>query len=680
MRLFIAEKPSLARAIAEVLPHPHVKKGSYIECGTSDVVAWCAGHILELAAPEEYAAEYKTWSLQHLPIVPQTWKLSPSAPDLLKTIKLLLPKAARVVHAGDPDREGQLLVDEVLDYLGYRGQVDRLLVSDLNPPAVRKALDTMKPNGQFRSLYQAALARQRADWLYGLNLTRLYTVLGRAGGYDGVLSVGRVQTPLLGLVVRRDQEIEKFQPKPFFVLQAQVETDAGSFLSVWKAGSTTGDGFDPEGRLTSRPRALALQQATLGKPGRITKCLRERKAEPAPLPYSLPDLQVDAAKRLHLSPKNVLELCQSLYETHRLITYPRSDCSYLPDAHHAQAPLVLNAIGNTIADLQPLLAGADAAQKPRAFCDAKVSAHHAIIPTPQSTGERSLSVDERNVYALIARRYLAIFFPAYEYNHTRIELDVSGECFVTSGRQPVVEGWHRVSAPSLDDASGDEIESEPAQALPPVVEGQTVTAAKVAIMEQKTKPPKPFTHATLIQAMTGIARYVADPRIKKLLRDSDGIGTPATQASIIQTLFDRHYVVEQGRRILSTPMARALISALPVQTTQPDMTALWEAAMRQIQDGGMPLDAFLTGVLTQLGELVTNGKKLGALCLPGVTPLRPCPSGCGGFLRQRKGKSGSFFGCSRYPDCTVTVQDAPQAAASARRVPNRSRSIARSRL
>ena len=233
-RLLHRRKPSLARAIVEALPQPHVKRGGNYECGAGDVVTWCAGHILELAPPDAYNPDFKIWRLDDLPIVPESWKLQVSAPDLLKNIKALLPTAERVVHAGDPDREGQLLVDEVLVYLGYRGAVDRLLISDLSPMAVTKALATLRPNDTFRPLYHAALARQRADWLFGMNMTRLYTILGRNGGYDGVLSVGRVQTPLLGLIVRRDLEIENFQPRPYFIVRAAIDCEGGGFSATWR--------------------------------------------------------------------------------------------------------------------------------------------------------------------------------------------------------------------------------------------------------------------------------------------------------------------------------------------------------------------------------------------------------------------------------------------------------------
>jgi DNA topoisomerase III len=653
MRLFIAEKPSLAKAIADALPGAQTKQRDFIECGREDVVAWCAGHILELAEPERYAPEYKTWRLDHLPIAPVEWRLAVTAPDLLRTLRTLLPKASRVVNAGDPDREGQLLVDEVLEFLGYRGPVDRLLISDLNLPAVRKALGELQPNARYRGLYEAALARQRADWLYGINLTRLYTLLGRAGGYDGVLSVGRVQTPLLGLVVRRDIEIEQFEPRPYYVVRAPIRAAAGSLVATWHPPEDAAVFLDDAGRLVSREHAAAIKVKVTGRPGEVMACSREKQSEPPPLPYSLPDLQVDAGKRLGFGPKQTLDACQRLYETHRLLTYPRSDCPYLPDGQHQQATAVLAAIVTSIPTLAAAANTADRRHRSRAWNDKKITAHHAIIPTLVAKPAAGLSPAEAGIYELVARRYLAQFLPAFEYHETKIELAVDGERFRASGRRTIAEGW-RILIPTVEaEEEGKDFESaESAGALPLLREGERVVCAEVAVTERYTTPQKRFTEASLIEAMTGIARHVRDPRIKQLLRETDGIGTPATQAAIIQTLFDRAFIEKRRRQVVSTPIGRALIEILPELATRPDMTAVWEAAMRRIADGQMPLAQFLTGVLEQIRKLVDAGRVRGALAVPGG---RPCPAaGCTGALRSRHGKHGSFWSCTRYPECRFT--------------------------
>jgi DNA topoisomerase-3 len=633
MRLFIAEKPSLARAIADVLPGPRQRRDGYLECGEGDVVAWCAGHILELAPPDAYDAAFKQWRLEHLPIAPAAWRLAVSAPDLLKTIGRLLPKATRVVHAGDPDREGQLLVDEVLEFLGYRGPVDRLLVSDLNPPAVRKALGELQSNARFRGLYEAALARQRADWLYGMNLTRLYTILGRAGGYDGVLSVGRVQTPLLGLIVRRDREIEGFKSKPYFLVRATARSATSAFETTWMPRAGADAPVDELGRLVSRDHAQRVQARLAGKSGVVVACTREKKAEPPPLPYSLPALQIDAGKRLGLGPKQTLDACQTLYETHRLVTYPRSDCEYLPTGQHAQATSVLQAIASNAPALGQAVASAAPSCRSRAWNDERVSAHHAIVPTPV-TRSVALTPSERGVYELVARRYVAQFHAAFEFNETKLELEVDGERLTAIGRQTVVKGWRElVPAEGEEEESSDASERRATRSLPLLERGAPIALREVSLDERKTAPPRRFTEASLIQAMTGVSRFVDDPQIKKLLRETDGIGTPATQAQIIETLFERRFIERRGRQVVATEVGRALVDALPASATRPDMTALWESAMRRVADRQLALDAFLGAVNNQLRELVATGRTLGALRIARPIGL---PSKSVGRKRRRR--------------------------------------------
>jgi DNA topoisomerase-3 len=658
MRLFIAEKPSLARAIAEALPGPARRRDGYLECPKGDVVAWCAGHILELAPPEAYDRSFKQWRVEDLPITPREWKLSVTAPGLLRTVKALLSRADVVVNAGDPDREGQLLVDEVIEYLGYRGPVHRLLVNDLNTSAVRKAIGAIESNAKYRRLYEAALGRQRADWLFGLNMTRLYTVLGRHVGYDGVLSVGRVQTPLLGLIVRRDQEIETFVPKPYYEVVAELTGAGHPFSAKWRPHPDLEHVLDSEGRLINASVAADVERRTRGQLASVTRASRDRKKEAPPLPFSLPELQIEAGRRLDLNPKQTLDVCQSLYETHRLITYPRSDCSYLPTAHLGDVPDVMRAMASIEPSLEALVGEVDPALRSRAWNDSKVSAHHAIIPTPNVGSLPTLSGSEHAIYDLVARRYLAQFFPPFEYHHVEAEVMVAGERFVARGTEPIVDGWKRVLGSSTNDDRPDdagESEEMPFAPIPPLSVGQALRVANTRTVEKKTRPPRRFTSATLVQAMTRISMFVSRPEIRKLLKETDGIGTPATQASIVETLFDRGYIEERQRQVVATETGRALIQALPDVATQPDMTALWEAALRRIQEGRAPLEEFLAAVTSQLTELIRAARAAGPLQMP-PAPTRPCPrAGCAGPLRRRAGQRGPFWECSRYPDCDYTT-------------------------
>lgn len=661
--MFIAEKPSLARAIADALPGSARRRDGYLECSNGDVVAWCAGHILELAPPDAYDPDFKQWRIEHLPITPRNWKLTVTAPDLLKTIKTLLSRASVVVNAGDPDREGQLLVDEVLIFLGYRGRVERVLINDLNAPAVQKAIERIESNEKFRHLYEAALGRQRADWLYGINMTRLYTVLGRQAGYEGVLSVGRVQTPLLGLIVRRDADIEAFVSKPYFEVVAEIAGAAHPFSATWQPGPASQDALDSEGRVISSSLAAEVEQRSLGQPGSVTKATRARKREAPPLPFSLAELQIEAGRRLGMSPKAALDICQALYETHRLVTYPRSDCSCLPESHLSQVNEVTEAISSVEPSLANLVAQTDRSLRSRAWNDAKVTAHHAIIPTTRAASSAVLSSDERAVYILIARRYLAQFFPPFEYDQLEAELLVAGESFVAKGRAPLAPGWKRVlDVPASTEGAGEEEDEQSLSAvIPALAPGQHIAVKQARTVEKKTKPPRRFTSATLLQAMIGIARFVSNPKIKQLLQETDGIGTPATQAAIIQTLFDRKYVEQKKRQIVSTPTGRALIAALPGAATEPDMTALWEAALRKIQDGQAPLHQFLAAVTSQLQELVSGARAAPTMSLA-AAETKPCPNaGCVGFLRMRRGPTGAFWGCTRYPECAHT--EAPRSGA-----------------
>ncbi|MCW2478963.1 DNA topoisomerase III [Candidatus Symbiopectobacterium sp. NZEC135] len=605
MRLFIAEKPSLARAIADVLPKPHRRGDGYIACGSQDVVTWCVGHLLEQAQPDAYDARYARWSLADLPIIPEKWLLMPrpSVSKQLNAIKKLLGEATEVIHAGDPDREGQLLVDEVLEYLALapekRQQVRRCLINDLNPQAVTRAVERLRDNRDFVPLCVSALARSRADWLYGINMTRAYTLLGRNAGYDGVLSVGRVQTPVLGLVVRRDEEIENFVAKDYFEVKAHIVTPADErFVALWQPSDSCEPYQDEEGRLLHRSLAEHVVKRIAGQPAIVTDYSDKRESETAPLPYSLSALQIEAAKRFGLSAQMVLDTCQRLYETHKLITYPRSDCRYLPEEHFAGRHAVINAITVHASGLlpQPVV---DLERRNRCWDDSKVDAHHAIIPTARSANV-SLSENERQVYGLIARQYLMQFCPDAVFRKCVITLDIAGGKFIAKARFLADAGWRALLGAKERDDENDGLP------LPVVAKEDVLLCEKGEVVERQTQPPRPFTDATLLSAMTGIARFVQDKTLKKILRETDGLGTEATRAGIIELLFKRSFLFKKGRYIHASEAGRALIHALPPSAALPDMTANWEATLtlisekqRRYQDFMQPLTQTLSGLIEQ---------------------------------------------------------------------------------
>lgn len=607
MRLFIAEKPSLARAIADVLPKPHRRGDGYISCGSGDTVTWCIGHLLEQAEPDAYDTRYARWNLADLPIVPEKWQLKPkpSVAKQLNVIKRLLGEAEQVIHAGDPDREGQLLVDEVLDYLELapekRQNVQRCLINDLNPQAVERAVSRLRDNREFIPLCVSALARSRADWLYGINMTRAYTILGRNAGYNGVLSVGRVQTPVLGLVVRRDEEIENFVSKDFYEVKAHIVTPAEErFTAMWVPSESCEPHQDEEGRLLNKALAEHVIKRIEGHPAIVTGYNDKRESETAPLPFSLSTLQIEASKRFNLSAQQVLDLCQRLYETHKLITYPRSDSRYLPEEHFAGRHAVMNAIASHVPELQQV-AAVDPDKRNRCWDDKKVDAHHAIIPTARA-GNINLSDDERKIYTLVARQYLMQFCPDAMYRKCVIDLDIANGKFVAKARFLAEAGWRALLGAKERD---DEDEGSP---LPVVAKGDELLCEKGELMERQTQPPRPFTDATLLSAMTGIARFVQDKELKKILRATDGLGTEATRAGIIELLFRRTFLYKKGRYIHSSEAGRALIHCLPEIAARPDMTADWEATLTQISEKTRRYQDFMQPLVSTLYQLIDQAR------------------------------------------------------------------------
>ena len=652
MRLYIAEKPSLGAEIAKYLPGPISRKDGYITTGAG-IVTWGFGHILRQAEPGEYDPKYEKWRMDDLPIIPETWKLlvAASCQKQFGIVKKLIEEATEIVHAGDPDREGQLLIDEVLEYVDNHKPVQRILLNALDEQSVKKSLANLRDNKDFHNLKQSALARARADWLIGMNFSRAFTLAARRAGHQATLPVGRVKTPTLALVVRREREIASFLLADYFTVKADFQHEKGVFTAYWKPKDDQ-QGLDAEGRLADNAVAQALLEK-LGAPpaaSEIVQCETAEKREAQRLPVSLSALQVMAGKKFGYDPQLVSDTAQKLYEK-KLTTYPRSDCEFLPESQLADATAILgNLAGIKREELADWSGRADSQMRSRAWNDKKITAHHAIIPTQEKCNWATLSETEQNLYFLIAQAYIAQFYPVHAYSQTRVEVLHAEERFIANGRIVRELGWKE-----LYGADAEEKKDEDGGMLPPMEKGDNADWLQTVAEKKSTKPPARFTAATLLAAMKEIHKYVKNADLKKQLKDVSGIGTEATRATIIKELVVRGFLSEEKKKkyLIPTESAYLLIDALPEELTYPDSTALWENILQRMAEGGESLEEFLR----QQAEFTTS------ICA-GATRLDisvkgdyPCPQ-CGkGVLQPRNGRNGKFWGCSQYPACRAACDD-----------------------
>lgn len=643
MRLFICEKPSQARDIARVLQAS--RRGDGCLQGQNITVTWCVGHLLETAPPEAYG-DYKRWSLDDLPIIPTRWQLvaKPKVASQLKVISQLLRTCTEVVIATDADREGEMIAREILERCQYQGPILRLWLSALDETSIRRALVALRPGEQTLSLYHCALARSRADWLVGINLSRLFTLLGRRAGFDGLLPVGRVQTPTLRLVVERDRAIASFVPQPFWRVDAQLEAEGMSFKACWQPPTEV---CDDAGRCVdeaiAKQTALRLGQQRMA---RIQSIDVEQVREGPPLPFDLGTLQEICSAKLGLGAQQTLGIAQALYETHKATTYPRTDCGYLPESMLDDVPRVLHALIAASPSLGQAIKEIDPRRRSRAWNNSKITAHHGIIPTAITLDLTPLSAPERTVYALICARYFAQFLPEHEYLKTQALLQCQADLLLARGKQILVRGWKAV----VNETHGNEL-GEQTQRLPKLRESTSVALTDAAAIALRTQAPKAYTEGTLVKAMKTIANQVADPRLKQKLKDSCGLGTEATRASIIQGLIDHGYLTKKKCSLSASAGAHTLIEAVPPEVADPAMTALWEQALDRIESGQLSVETFLTKQAEWLTRLVRSNASLTLRPPPSEGPF--CPV-CRSAMRQRKGRSGSFWSCIRYPVCKGT--------------------------
>jgi DNA topoisomerase III len=676
MKLFICEKPSQAKDLA-----PHVgarERGNGAFTGTGVTLTWCIGHLLEQAKPEHYDPKLASWDLALLPVLPQQWTLNvkDSVKAQFNIVAKLLKQATEVVIATDADREGEVIAREVMQLVGYRGPVKRLWLSALDPASVRKALGKLIDGPKTVSLYESGLGRGRADWLGGMNLTMALTKAFGTGGKDGTLHFGRVQTPVLALIVRREQAIRNFVPKTCYDLRSTFDLAGSAVPMGWVPPAAI---LDRDGHLVAKPMAEAAAARVRGQPAQITRVDTTAERELAPLLFSLGSLQREASAKYGLKAQAVLDACQGLYETHKASTYPRTDCEYLPVSMYGEAAGVLEAIATIDPALRPLATKASAGANGtpgRAFNDKKITAHHAIIPTANARVTlTALTRTERLVYDLIRRRYLAQFLGDYEYAKTVIEVDCKGELFRVTGKVPKVPGWRAVletsEGPVSKAADREEADAE-AIALPAVKPGAPARNLTCELDTRQTKAPKRYTEGTLLAAMESIDREIDDERLKKIMRTKEkaGIGTDATRSSIIENLFRRDYIgndPKKKKEILPLAKGEALIELLgkvAPQLVDPVLTAQWEDKLMQIEAGSYRLEQFEAELgdwireLTQRIRAQAGTQRIGKPSTSAAADAScPCPA-CQAPMRRIKRPKGYFWGCSAYQDgCKTTLPD-----------------------
>ncbi len=654
MRLFIAEKPELGRAIAEGLDGNYKSGEGYIQKG-DNIVTWAFGHILELAKPEEYDEKYKLWKLEDLPLPIKEFKYLPKK-ESKKQLKIICDlihsdKITSIVNCGDADDEGQILVDEIVQYSKTSKPVFRVLINDLTPKAVKEEIAKIKPNADFKGMSERGFARSQADWIVGINLTRAYTIMARKNGYEGVLSVGRVQTPILALIVNRDKEFENFKSIDYFSLLGDFNINNNTIKARLKT----------EDKILDENLAKEIKKSCENQNAKINLKIENKKEYP-PLPYNLLVLQAECAKLFGFSPDKTLEITQNLREKHKAITYNRSDCQYLPETMFEQAPNILNIIKenlNSNDEIQALIASSDLTIKSKAFNDANISAHYGIIPT-QNKISSQLTQDELVVYNLIAKRFIIQFFHPREYQTTTINLEVNQRIFTATQNKTTKSGFRSLWQ-NIDSEEEQENNENDINDLSILKNGDIAKCSLIQIEKKQTKPRPYYTMTTLLKDLNSVAKYVSDERIKKLLIEKDkdkkgesgGIGTPATRSNHIKTLIEREYIeVSKDKKqiIKSTKKGRDLIKLSPKSLITPDMTALWFEQQKMIEISELRREQFLEEITKEvISEIQRINKNQEFKILDNENkPKIQCPQCNKGFLTKRKGKYGNFWGCSEF--------------------------------
>ena len=638
MRLIVAEKPSVGRDIAGALGKHRRGEGALV--GEGWIVTWALGHLAELAPPDAYGEQYKKWRLETLPILPERFKVrvNQRTREQFAVVKDLLrePSVTEIVNACDAGREGELIFAHLYGLSQCTKPILRLWISSLTPEAIREGFDALRDGKSMKPLEDAARSRSEADWVVGMNATRAYSV--RFGTVGNVLSVGRVQSPTLRLLVDREREIEDFKPVKFWTVHARFARNENGYDGVWFRAK--------QSRLKERRAAEEIAEKARGGTGVVRKAEKKTATEKPPLLYDLTELQRNANARFGFTAERTLRAAQSLYEERKLITYPRTSSRYLSKSLVGGLKKRVEAAGalpSLASFTEKLLEMPKLPTNKRIVDDAKVTDHHAIVPTGKKlTGE--LRPDEAKVYDLVARRFLAVFFPAACFENTIVITEVKKETFLSKGRVVLEAGWRAL----YPEGVGGRKEKEP-PVLPPISMGQEWTVAKVGIKEGETKPPPRYSESALLGAMETAGKFVEDEELRQAMKDS-GLGTPATRAAIIERLIKVGYVEREKKVLVPTPKGRALISLLEKsQLSSPELTARWEERLAKMEQGAERRPDFMADIknfTTSLVEEVRGmeGEKLASSSYSrNRQPLGACPK-CGSPVVETK----KAYSCSAW--------------------------------
>jgi DNA topoisomerase-3 len=642
--LVIAEKPSVGRDLARVLPGPFAKHEGYLE-GPEHIITWAVGHLVQLAEPDEYDPKFKRWRMADLPIVPERFKLVVRDERSRKQMSVVTAQLHRgdvteVINACDAGREGELIFAYLYEKAGSKLPVRRLWLSSMTAAAMREAFATLRPSAELAQLEQAARSRSEADWIVGMNATRAATIRLRSS-FDGAVSLGRVQTPTLAIIARREEEIRAFVPEPYWLVDARFEPSEDSSR---RYGGRFHAGAKP--RLATEAEALAIVAAVRDQGGEITKVEKREVTEKPPMLYDLTSLQRDANTRFGFSARRTLGAAQRLYEEHKALTYPRTNSRFLTTDMAAEIKPTAELVGARpeYREAAAYVTGLDLLPLARVIDDSKVTDHHAIIPTRAEHPVEKMDTDDRRVYDMVVRRFLAAFHPEAVLENTRVETTVAEHVFRTRGKVLLVPGWRGVYMAGAEDAepgaesTTDEDEADD-QALPRLEQGEPSQTLEIESLAKETKPPRRYTDASLLGAMETAGKLVDDEELREAMKDS-GIGTPATRASIIERLIDVGYVERDGRALVATEKGLNVIRLLGEHAlTSPDLTGSWEHRLGRIERGEDSREEFMRDIAGFAKETVeVLDETLKDVRIPRAN-LGPCPV-CGhDIVENRKGYS-----------------------------------------